>query len=146
MDPFKARAKNGPEFHIQNKWVKFLESKGWHVERMVGNAFQTGIPDLYLAHSRYGTRWVDVKVYGRYTFTKAQKKKWPIWESYGVGIWIIGAKSSKDCTKDHMLEEHEQVLVSGSPNFRDFWKASWDEKIDIDKLLEELDDDSGPTG
>jgi len=139
VDPFKARAAHGPEYFIQNKWVDFLEGKKWHVERLVGNAFQTGIPDLFLGHPRYGTRWVDVKVYGRYSFTKAQKKKWPIWEKYGIGIWIIGAKSKQDCTKEHMLEEYERILLNSPPNWRDFWKDSWDEKPDIDKMLEELD-------
>jgi len=138
MDPFKPRASHGEEFYIQQHWVSFLMHKGWHVERMVGNAFQTGIPDLFLGHPKYGTRWVDVKVYGRYSFTKAQKRKWPIWEEYGIGIWIIGAACRQDCTKDYLLDEYTRVLFS-EPNWRDYWRASWDEKPDIDKLLDGIE-------
>lgn len=143
MDAFKARAAHGPEFYIQNKWVDFLTNKQWHVERMVGNAFQTGIPDLYLGHKKYGTRWVDVKVYGRYSFTKAQRRKWPVWEKYNIGIWIIGAKSSAECTKEHMTEEYERILIKSKPNWRDFWKDKWDYKQDIDKMLEGLNNEDG---
>ena len=42
------RAKHGPEFHIQKEIVKFLQARGWHVERLVGNAYQAGLPDLYI--------------------------------------------------------------------------------------------------
>lgn len=139
MEPFKARARHGPEFHIQKRWVAFLEKKGWHVERLVGNAFQLGIPDIFIGHPQYGCRWVDIKVYGRYSFTKAQRAKWPIWEKYGIGIWILGAKSKEECTKEHMLEEYERLFQP--PNWRNFWKDSWDETPDIDRMLEDLDAD-----
>lgn len=138
MDPFKPRAGHGPEFFIQDRWVAFLEAKKWHVERLIGNAYQTGIPDLLIAHKEYGSRWVDIKVYGRYSFTKAQKAKWPIWEDYGLGIWIVGAPSKIECTKALMLEEYKALF--GPPNWRQFWRESWDKKPDIDKLLGEIED------
>ena len=142
MDAFKARASHGPEYYIQNKWVDFLTAKGWLVERLIGNAYQTGIPDLYLAHPKYGSRWVDIKVYGSYNFTKAQKYKWPLWEEYGIGIWIIGAKDNESCTKNHMIYEHEFLL--GPPNWRKFWRDSWDKKEDLDALLDDcIEEDKG---
>lgn len=138
MDSINPRAAHGPEWYIQNRWVDFLEAKGWLVERVVGNAFQMGLPDLFLAHKKYGQRWVDIKVYGRYSFTKAQKRVWPIWDDYGVGIWIIGAASSEDCTKQHMITEHRKLLEP--PNWREFWNPKWDDKPNIEKLLKEVDD------
>lgn len=136
MDPFKPRAAHGPEFYIQPLWVDFLERKKWHVERLIGNTLQYGIPDLFIAHKDYGTRWVDIKVYGGYSFTKKQRQKWPIWEKYGIGIWILGAKSKVECTKVHMLEEYDNLFQQ--PNWRQFWKASWDIKPDIDNMLEDV--------
>lgn len=140
MDPLNPRAKHGPEYHIQGLWSDFLEAKGWHVERLIGNAYQSGIPDLYIAHREYGTRWVDIKVYGSYSFTKAQRDKWPIWEKNGIGIWILGAKSKEACTKSHMISEYEKLFEP--PNLRDYWKESWDKKPDIDKMLGEIDNAS----
>lgn len=137
MEPFEPRAAHGPEFYIQNRWVEFLEAKKWHVERLIGNAFQSGIPDLLLAHKKYGQRWVDIKVYDKYSLTKAQRAKWPIWESFGVGIWILGAKSPEDCTKAHMIREHD--ILFRPPNWREFWNPRWDQQPDIDELLEEVD-------
>lgn len=137
MDSINPRAAHGPEFYIQNRWVEFLENKGWLVERMVGNAYQKGIPDLFLAHIKYGQRWVDIKVYGQYNFTKAQKLKWPIWKDFRVGIWIIGATSSEACTKQHMITEYSKLLEP--PNWREFWNPRWDQTPSIDELLEDVD-------
>lgn len=139
MEPFKQKAAHGPEYYIQKLWVEFLENKGWKVERMIGNAFQKGIPDIYIGHPKYGTRWIDIKVYGAYNFTPAQKIKWPEWEKFGIGIWILGAESREVCTLDHMIKEHDEILF-GNPNFRDFWKDSWDNLPDIDKLMEDCDE------
>lgn len=135
MDPIKIRAKHGPEFFIQEKFVPFLEGMGWLVERFIGNMLQRGIPDLYLFNSKRGERWVDIKVHGNYTFTSAQREKWPKWEKAGIGIWILGADSPEPCTRDHMLVEHK--LLFKEPNWRKFWKKSWDPP-DIDSMLEDL--------
>lgn len=136
MDAFKARAKHGPEYHIQELFIPYLEGRGWMVERLIGNAFQKGIPDLYLANPDWGTRWVDIKVHGRYDFTRAQIDKWPVWEQAGIGIWILGATSKKACTKSHMAQEHK--LLFEPPNMRDFWKDKYDYKPDVDKMVDDL--------
>lgn len=122
-----ARSKHGPEFFIQNDLIDYLRARGWLVERFVGNAFQFGIPDLYAWHPKWGQRWIDVKVEGKYTFTKQQKRKWPVWERAQLGIWILTGADQKNYDK-----------LFQPPNMRDYWKPSWDKKIDIDALLDEL--------
>lgn len=126
-----AKRKHGPEWFIQQDLVAFLEARNWLVERLIGNAWQFGIPDLYAHHSRWGARWIDVKVSGRYSFTTAQKIKWPVWEKHGVGIWILTAATQ---------EEYDKLFKA--PNWREFWKPSWDTRPDIDLLLDELDLDA----
>jgi len=121
------RAKHGPEYRIQNDLITFLEARGWLVERMIGNAFQKGIPDLYCHHPKWGYRWVDVKYEGRYSFTRDQKLKWPKWEKKGVGIWILTGADQKNYDK-----------LFAFPNWRDYWKALWGELPDIDLLLEQI--------
>lgn len=115
------------EKKIQDDLILYLKDRHWLVERMIGNAYQIGIPDLYLFNRKWGERWVDVKVEGEYSFTKAQKLKWPIWESFGVGIWILTGSDQANYNK-----------LFQPPNWRDYWKSSWGEIPDIDALIEEL--------
>lgn len=98
------------EGNIQDQLRSFMSKREWLVERMIGNAFQLGIPDLYCRHRRYGERWIDVKRPKGYTLTRAQKLKWPIWESFGVGIWILTAAS-----------QSEYQLLFRPPNWRAFF-------------------------
>lgn len=126
------RPAHGPEWHIQKQLVDFLRTRGWVVEVMHGNAFQRGIPDLWIFKRGIGERWVDVKHHKRYSFTKAQKLKWPYWDSEGVGIWILTAATQ---------EEYDKLFAP--PNWRDYWKDSWalPTQDDIDALLDELDNE-----
>lgn len=118
---------HGPEYHIQEDLMEYMKARGWLVERMIGNAFQVGIPDLYCFHPRWGERWIDVKNPESYSFTKAQRIKWPVWEDYKCGIWILTAASQ---------EEYDKLFAP--PNFRQFWKPSWDERPDVEAMIDEL--------
>jgi len=122
------RAKHGPEFHIQKEIVKFLQARGWHVERLVGNAYQAGLPDLYISHRKFGQRWLEIKNSGHYEFTKQQKIKFPILDSYNVGIWIMTGATE---------EEYDKIF--DAPNWRCYWKDSYGQ-IDIDTLLDDLNE------
>jgi hypothetical protein len=124
----KIRPKHGPEFMIQRDFIKFLRARGWWVERMIGNAFQKGVPDLYAAHPREGQRWIDIKNPVAYEYTKAQCQKWPIWDQYGIGIWIITGATE---------EEYDKLFKP--PNWKLYWKPRYDEYLmDVDVLLDEL--------
>lgn len=123
------RAKHGLEWHIQRDLTVYLKVRGWHVERMIGNAYQTGIPDLYVAHLKWGTRWIDVKrPDSTYSFTKAQKLKWPVWESFGIGIWILTGADQENYDK-----------LFKPPNWRDYWKQSWGAIPNVQEMLDEFD-------
>ncbi len=121
------RPKHGPEWYIQRDLMAYMKARGWHVERMTGNMYQKGIPDLYCYHKQWGERWIDVKNDGKYSFTDDQKKKWPVWDNAGIGIWIlIGATQ----------EEYDKLFAL--PNWRAYWKDSWSKEFDLDTLLAEL--------
>ncbi len=121
------KPKHGPEWYIQRDLMEFMRIRGWLVERMTGNMFQKGIPDLYCFHKKWGERWIDVKNDGKYSFTNDQKRKWPVWDDAGVGIWILVAATQ---------EEYDKLFEPA--NWRKYWKASWGTKIDIVALLAEL--------
>ncbi len=58
-----------------------------------------GLPDLYCAHSVFGTRWIEVKNPLSYSFTKAQMEVFPMLTSKGVGIWILVAATDEEIKK-----------------------------------------------
>ena len=124
----KIRPKHGPEYVIQRDIMKYLRQRGWWVERMHGNMYQKGIPDLYITHLKFGQRWLDVKNPASWQYTKAQCQKWPVWHSYGIGIWILVAATE---------EEYDKLFKP--PNWQDYWKPRYDDYlISVDSLLAEL--------
>ncbi len=126
------RKTHGPEWRIQHELIEYLRARGWLVEVMHGNAFQQGVPDLFVHHPRWGSRWIDCKQPKQYTFTKAQRRKWPLWGLFGVGIWIITAANQAEYDK-----------LFGLPNWKDYWKDSWKMPTteDIDRMLDALEEE-----
>lgn len=129
MDKPRIREAHGPEWKIQRKLIRYLRARKWLVEVTQGNLFQQGFPDLYIAHVDHGQRWIDVKNPVSYTFTKAQRGKWPIWEKHGIGIWILVAP---------IEEEYDKLWQP--PNWRKYWKPKWDLEPTVDELLDELEE------
>jgi len=87
-----------PEDKIKAKIRAYLEQKGWLVVSMHGNLFQRGVPDLYIAHKSFGTRWVEVKLpkMRGSKFTPAQIDMFPKFTSHGAGIWILTAANADE--------------------------------------------------
>ncbi len=89
MTELKSQRK--PETILQGKIVNFLKIRDWSVFPTHGSMYQYGFPDLYCIHRRYGTRWIEVKMPDKYSFTPAQMDTFPEFTSKGVGIWILNA-------------------------------------------------------
>lgn len=106
-----------PETILRNDGYKLLRTKGWWPETLFNNAFQKGIPDSFIFHREHGFRWIDWKISSNYSFTKAQRQKWPLWEAAGIGIWILTAAT-----------EDEYQKLFEPPNWRAYWKPSFDRK------------------
>lgn len=73
--------------------------KDWHVIITHGNLYQHGLPDLYAMHRAYGTRWIETKNPGKFSFTKAQLESFPMFTAKGVGIWIVTAATEDEYMK-----------------------------------------------
>lgn len=92
-------ARKKPETLLQNEIIKLLRNKEWYVRQTHGNMFSSGWPDLYAAHLRYGTRWIEVKMPENYAFTAAQLDDFPEFAAKGVGIWIIQRATDEEYSK-----------------------------------------------
>ena len=126
------RRKHGPEYDIREEIRDFLKAREWLVRFTHGNKYQSGFPDIFAYHPKWTYRWIDAKTPGAYSFTKKQRIEWPIWDSFGVGIWIMTAGNQSEYDK-----------LFRPPNWKDYWKPSWGAiptLADIDKLLDEIDD------
>jgi hypothetical protein len=91
--------KRKPESIIQGKIIQFLKARDWDVRVTHGNEFQSGFPDLYCCHLKYGSRWIDVKNPAGYSFTPAQMEVWPAWSAKGVGVWILIGATEEEYKK-----------------------------------------------
>jgi hypothetical protein len=131
MDKPRIRKQHGPEYGIQRAIVKFLRLRGWHVERLIGMAWQSGLSDLLIFHKKYGVRLLEIKQEDHYRFTKAQKAKFPRLMEHGGGIWIMTAAN----------EEQYQRLFK-TPNLWDYLKKSdCPSEDEVDRWLKEIEDE-----
>ena len=90
-----------PEAKIQTAIIRRLENLGWFVQRMIGNTFQFGVPDLYASHARYGPRWIEVKLpcMKGSKWTPAQIETFPKFQRNGSPIWIITGADDSEISK-----------------------------------------------
>lgn len=97
MNPLNPRSKKGPEAKIQDDIVAMLRGFEWFVKETHGSVFQSGLPDLYATHRRYGPRWIEVKLpeMKGSKFTPAQLETFPMLCANGSGVWILTG-----CTDD----------------------------------------------
>lgn len=87
------RKKDRLEADIQEAIVRKLKVQDWFVKSTHGNLYQSGFPDLFCAHKKYGQRWLEVKNPKQYSFTNAQMEYFPLMTAAGVGIWIATDES-----------------------------------------------------
>jgi hypothetical protein len=99
MSPFSPDSVTGPEAAIEKKIMAKLREHEWFVKKIHGNAYQSGLPDLFAAHSQYGSRWIEVKYIENYSFTKAQQQDFPALMAAGVKIWILVDSTVEELTK-----------------------------------------------
>ncbi len=89
MNPKIIQKRQNPEAIIQDSVTKLLESRKWLVKSTHGNIFSHGFPDLYCAHTRFGTRWIEIKNPTHFVFTASQLEFFPKLNAAGVGVWIL---------------------------------------------------------
>lgn len=100
MDSFKPKG-NRPEAKVQDTIIKMLRYKSWLVMPTHGNLYQHGFPDLFCCHTKYGQRWVEIKLPGMKgsKFTAAQLEYFPKLCANGSGVWILVSNTESEYLK-----------------------------------------------
>jgi len=83
------------ESKIQTNIIKMLRFREWYVKNLHGSQFQSGMPDLFACHAKYGIRLIEVKrphMKGS-RFTPAQIEVFPKLIANGCPVWILTGDS-----------------------------------------------------
>jgi hypothetical protein len=122
MDAFvpKRYGAAGPEAKIQEKIVKMLIFRGWFVKRIIGNKYQSGLPDLYATHPDYGGRWIEVKLPGMKgsRFTNAQLELFPNLIRNGTPIYILTGDTEMDYRLLFGPGNADEIIIQEVLNFK----------------------------
>ena len=90
-----------PEKDIQDAIINFLTLRGWWCKNMHGNMYQSGFPDIFACHSKYGIRLIEVKLPDMKgsKFTPAQLVDFPKMRANGARIWVLTAAKESEYAK-----------------------------------------------
>ena len=101
MENFRPKSKKNPETILQADIMKMMTFKGWFCKNTHGNMYQSGFPDFFATHQRYGHRWVEVKMPNRSgnPFTGAQMETFPELCAHGSGVWVLIADTETEYEK-----------------------------------------------
>ena len=80
-----------PEDIVRDAIIKMLKAKDWYAKTTHGSVYQSGFPDIYATHRKYGHRWIEVKLPTRRgdVFTKAQHEVFRKLCAFGDGVWVL---------------------------------------------------------
>lgn len=93
--------KKRPEAKIQDALISYLRAREWFVKSTHGNAYQSGFPDLWACSTKYGHRWVEVKLPDMKgsRYTSAQLENFPKFCANGSGVWVLTAANDSEYAK-----------------------------------------------
>lgn len=71
------------------------------VRHLHGNAYQSGFPDLWASHAKYGHRWIEVKLPDMKgsRYTPAQLEFFPKLCANGSGVWVLTGATEEEYKK-----------------------------------------------
>ncbi len=104
---------------IVNPFTILLKARGWHVENIHGNQFQSGLPDQYICKQGQHPRWIEYKVFDAWfktSITLAQRTKFPLLDANGTLIFIIAAQDLRGPAKQGERERLYKKLFQ-EPNW-----------------------------
>lgn len=87
-----------------------LQYEGWFVQKIHGNEFQSGLPDVYAYHRKYGQRWIELKTKtGR--LSQRQITKFAEMNRHGLKVWLLRGPEEYDL----LFSEPKWMLSGNNP-------------------------------
>lgn len=96
--PIKSH-KHGPEHKIREDIIRKLRFLGWYVKIIHGSMYQSGFPDLFACHSKYGVKLIEVKNKDAYHFTAAQLDEFPKLVANGASVYVLTSADDSEINK-----------------------------------------------
>ena len=135
-----------PEAKIQSEIIDGLRLNQWFVKVLHGNAYQTGMPDLFACKRSSGWRFIECKQPVKYMFTEGQCESFPKLAAAGVNIWVMTAWNPHEYNKlflpcnwyHYFTPEH---MRSGKTAKREPPKESGPEAAIQERLIRTLQED-----
>lgn len=90
-----------PERTLRDAWLKWLVARGWFAMTTHGSIYQSGLPDVYATHIKFGPRWIEIKLPDMKgsQFTARQKEVFPQLVAHGTPVWILTAVCESEYRK-----------------------------------------------
>lgn len=89
MQPFDAGKKPKLEKDHYRDLKKFMEARGWLVEKVTASAYLIGWPDVFACHREFGQRWIEMKRPNVGRLNDDQRRVFMKWHNAGVRIWVV---------------------------------------------------------
>jgi len=80
--------RTGPEAHGAKRLRIKMTAIGWHLEKLHGNKYQSGLPDYVAMHIRFGLVWIETKAPGG-KLSQRQHQKFAVLEEKGQKIFVL---------------------------------------------------------
>jgi hypothetical protein len=105
--------------NVEEPFTVFMEARGWKAIKLVGNAFQCGLPDHLYYHPALGHRFVEFKHFkeGKNTLsiTKAQRERFPDFIKAGMPVYCIATEDIRG-VENKLMREHLYSKLFKAPN------------------------------
>jgi hypothetical protein len=102
-----------PEEKIQTAIREKLHKLEWYTVKIHGSVYQSGLPDLYATHAKYGSRWIEVKNPKGFHFTAAQLEVFPKLVAFGTNVWVLISDDDSEIAKLFKPSNWYQYIYAG---------------------------------
>lgn len=105
------------EKDFQRKLIDFLKKRNAFVFNFIGNVFQSGVPDLFVAH-RYWSGWLELKTTSK--LTEQQKHNLTELRRRGQNAYVVRYNGNEPLQK-YILSNPDDTWRVCLPTMEELW-------------------------